>query len=207
MTERILLLTSLLLALGCTAREVSDGGGAGDDAETTDATETTGAGGGSQSGAAEGGADSGDGGGTAAPPPSTCADGSDFAATAELIDTGLGPGGASVTIENCTEVDGLLFQDCCFGAGFHLQRRDDPAEAWRDTSPNVACDCAGPVEPTVIAPGTTLQFETNPSGLDSEPICAVGSLEYRYILRAARSDCDDCWQDVPTTAFGWYCEG
>lgn len=214
MTVRIILFVTLAFALGCSARDVSNDDGAADDGATTQSTEESSSGGASQSGTAEAGGVSdggdvsgGDEGETAAPPPSTCADGSDFAATAELIDTGLGPGGADVTLENCTEIEALLFQDCCFGAAFRLQRRDDPGDPWRDTSPDVACDCEGPVEPTVIAPQATFAFMASPSGLDSESICGVGTLEYRFILRAARSDCEDCWQDVPTTAFGWYCEG
>jgi hypothetical protein len=63
------------------------------------------------------------------------------------------------------------------------------------------------VDPLVVEPMGQISFETNPSGLDAEPVCAVGSVEYRYILEIARSDCADCWQSVTTTAFDWYCEG
>ncbi len=208
MTDRIILV-AFALGLGCTARDLSGGDddGAADDGATSE-SETSAAEAGSQSGAVDGGDGGADAGGTPpAPSPSTCAGGSDFVATADLIDTGSGPAGADVTIQNCTAADAWLFQDCCFGAAFDLQRRDEPAEPWRDAIPDVDCNCEGPGDPIVIGAGETYAFEASPSGLDSEPICAVGDLEYRFVLRATRAECEDCWQEVPTTAFAWYCEG
>jgi hypothetical protein len=204
---------ALVVAAGCTAREVGDGdGGGGDTGSTSAATNTEGA---SLSGVPTSGDDApattavdGSGGGESGPPPpTTCADGSDFAATAELIDSGLGPTGAAVTVLNCTDVEALVQQDCCFGAAYQLERRDADSPRWAPTDPAVACDCKGPVDPLVVEPMGQISFETNPSGLDAEPVCAVGSVEYRYILEIARSDCADCWQSVTTTAFDWYCEG
>ena len=132
-----------------------------------------------------------------------------YAATAEVLDEGLGPVGAPVTLANCLDATAYVYQDCCYGAAFQLERKDAADAPWRTSLPSFACDCAGPIEPLVIPPHSEIVVDTNPAQFDIEPICQEPySAIYRWtFLVGDEPDCPDCWQDVPTNEFGWYCEG
>lgn len=147
--------------------------------------------------------------GTATGAPVDCDGAPDYTATADVLDEGLGPIAAPVTIANCGDATAYVYQDCCYGAAFQLERKDASDAPWRTSMPSVACDCAGPLAPLEIAPGTSIAFDTQPSSFDSEPICEDPYFAiYRWtFLVGPEPDCDECWQSVPTNEFSWYCEG
>lgn len=133
----------------------------------------------------------------------------EYIATAEVLDEGLGPISAPVTILNCLDGPAYVRQDCCYGAAFQLERKDTADGAWRTSSPAVACDCEGFVEPLVIPPSSSIVVDTNPAQYDAEPICEdpyVAIYRWTFVV-GPEPDCDDCWQSVPTNEFSWYCEG
>ena len=132
-----------------------------------------------------------------------------YLATAEVLDEGLGPTGAPVTIDNCTNEVAYVQQDCCHGAAFMLERKDTVEDPWRMSQPSIDCDCEGPVEPLAIEPLSRIVIETQPAAFDAEPLCVEPySAIYRWtFLVADQPECRDCWQEVPTNEMGWYCEG
>jgi hypothetical protein len=141
--------------------------------------------------------------------PAMCESEADYTATAEVLDEGLGPTGAPVTIVNCASTIAYVRQDCCYGAAFQLERKDTADGPWRTSMPALACDCEGFVEPLVIEAGGSIVVETNPAAYDAEPICQDPySAIYRWTFSVGpEPDCTDCWQAVPTNEFSWYCEG
>ncbi len=132
-----------------------------------------------------------------------------YLAMAEVLDEGLGPTGAPVTLKNCTETTAYVRQDCCFGAAFFLERKDAPDDPWRMSQPSMDCDCEGFIEPLVIEPGQSMVLETQPASFDAEPLCLDPySAIYRWTFSmGAQADCTECWEDVPTNDMNWYCEG
>lgn len=180
---------TLALALGCTSKggDEGDGGSSGTSTETAGASETA----------------------ATTAEPATCEGDADYTATAEVLDEGLGPTGAPVTITNCTDATAYVYQDCCYGPLSQLERKDTSDGPWRTSAPSLQCDCTGPLEPLVIEPQASIVVDTNPASFDSEPICEEPYVAiYRWtFLVGAEPDCTDCWQSVQTNEFSWFCEG
>jgi len=211
----------LALALGmvgCTTKGGSEGDGASSEAESSETAATGDTGDTGDTGTT---GDSGSTGGTtsAAETSSTSAepvdcDGApDYTATAEVLDEGLGPTGAPVTLTNCSDATAYVYQDCCYGATSQLERKDASDEPWRTSSPSFDCDCSGPLDPLVIEPSASIVVDTNPAMYDSEPICEdpyVAIYRWTFLVGAdpdPAPDCTDCWESVVTNEFSWYCEG
>jgi hypothetical protein len=205
-------LAFVLGPLGCTIKGGGDEGGdeASSEATTSEATtsETTGGDETTSGSETTGTAESAEGSETTAAPVN-CEGSPDYTATAEVLDEGLGPTGAPVTITNCSGEAAYVYQDCCYGATYQLERKDTADGPWRTSTPSFECDCGGPIEPLVIEPGSSIVVETNPAMFDSEPICQDPySAIYRWtFLVGPDPDCPECWQTVPTNEFSWYCEG
>jgi hypothetical protein len=201
-------LVFVLGPLGCEIKGSGDDDGGDEASSETTTTETTGGSTTTSGDETAATAASGDGSETTAAP-TDCEGSPDYTATAEVLDEGLGPTGAPVTITNCSDAVAYVYQDCCYGAAFQLERKDTADGPWRTSTPSLACDCSGPVDPLVIEPGASTVVETNPASFDSEPICQDPySAIYRWtFLVGPEPDCEACWQSVPTNEFSWYCEG
>lgn len=203
-----------LVAVGCTTKGGSEGDGAsseagsGETADTGGTGDSGGSGGSGGSGELETTTTAGETSATTSEP-AECDGAPDYTATAEVLDEGLGPTGAPVTIANCSGETAYVFQDCCYGATIRLERKDAVDDPWHASKPSFECDCSGPIDPLVIEPGASIVVETNPAEYDSEPICEDPYVAiYRWtFLVGPEPDCDECWQTVPTNEFSWYCEG
>jgi hypothetical protein len=209
----------VLGTLGCPGRNLPEGEGGGTssgsssgaatEAGSTTSTTTDASSVGSTSPASSSDGSGADGSTTTAEP-GTCEDAmADYSATAEVIDQGLGPEGATVTIVNCLDELAYVYQDCCYGAAFQLERKNASADPWYPSQPSFVCDCMGPIEPLMIEPLGEIVIETNPAEFDSEPICQEPYFAiYRWIfLVGPEPACAECWQSVPTNEMDWYCEG
>lgn len=200
-----------LVAIGCTTKGGSEGEGASsgaDSGETADTGGTGDTGGSGGTGQTEATTTAGETSATTSEPVE-CDGAPDYTATAEVLDEGLGPTGAPVTIANCSGATAYVYQDCCYGATNRLERKDAVDDPWHTSEPSFECDCSGPIDPLVIEPGTSIVVETNPAEYDSEPICEDPYVAiYRWtFLVGPEPDCAECWQTVPTNEFSWYCEG
>ncbi len=116
--------TSLLLLLplwGCPAPTPDDGGD--DTSSSANPTSTSEASTESLGQTSEADTTAGSGSATGGGP-AMCDGGGTYQAIAEVIDEGLGPTGAPVTLHNCTDALAYVRQDCCYGAAFMLEARN-----------------------------------------------------------------------------------